>query len=96
MSETEELNHCLPSDGGFKCDFALTLLFAKASNTNMRSHEGTVTGRIGRKPRETTVKPRKPITAPVQRKKRKQRIKSDATTKTQNIENTFPCKKCGR
>lgn len=67
-----------------------------ASNTNMRNHEATVMGRIGRKPRETTVKPRKPITAPVQRKKRKQKIKSDATSKTQNTENTFPCKKCGR
>ncbi|XP_039560881.1 mitotic deacetylase-associated SANT domain protein isoform X2 [Passer montanus] len=67
-----------------------------ASHTNMRSHEATGTGRIGRKPRETAVKPRKPITAPVQRKKRKQKIKADATSKTQNTENTFPCKKCGR
>ncbi|XP_054256465.1 mitotic deacetylase-associated SANT domain protein [Indicator indicator] len=58
--------------------------------------EVTVTGRIGRKPRETTVKPRKPVTAPVQRRRRKQKIKSDATSKTQNTENTFPCKKCGR
>ncbi|KAL9849722.1 mitotic deacetylase-associated SANT domain protein isoform 1-T2 [Geothlypis trichas] len=67
-----------------------------ANNTNMRSHEATAMGRIGRKPRETTVKPRKPITAPVQRKKRKQKIKPDATSRTQNTENTFPCKKCGR
>ncbi|RMC00507.1 hypothetical protein DUI87_23121 [Hirundo rustica rustica] len=67
-----------------------------ASDTNMRSHETTVMGRFGRKPRETAVKPRKPIAAPVQRKKRKQKIKSDATSKTQNTENTFPCKKCGR
>ncbi|XP_064280547.1 mitotic deacetylase-associated SANT domain protein isoform X2 [Passer domesticus] len=67
-----------------------------ASHTNMRSHEATGTGRIGRKPRETAVKPRKPIPAPVQRKKRKQKIKADATSKTQNTENTFPCKKCGR
>ncbi|KAJ7403192.1 ELM2 and SANT domain-containing protein 1 [Pitangus sulphuratus] len=67
-----------------------------ASDGNMRSQEATVTGRIGRKPRETTMKPRKLITAPVQRKKRKQKIKSDATSKTQNTENTFPCKKCGR
>lgn len=79
------------------CHVALTLLlFAKASNTNMRNHEATVMGRIGRKPRETAVKPRKHITAPVQRKKRKQKIKTDATSKTQNTENTFPCKKCGR
>ncbi|XP_068873562.1 mitotic deacetylase-associated SANT domain protein [Aphelocoma coerulescens] len=67
-----------------------------ANDTNMRRQEATVMSRIGRKPRETTVKPRKPITAPVQRKKRKQKIKSDATSKTQNTENTFPCKKCGR
>uniref|UniRef100_A0A8C0BHR2 Mitotic deacetylase associated SANT domain protein n=1 Tax=Buteo japonicus TaxID=224669 RepID=A0A8C0BHR2_9AVES len=67
-----------------------------ASDANMRSQEATVTGRIGRKPRETTVKPRKHITAPVQRRRRKQKIKSDATSKTQNTENTFPCKKCGR
>ncbi|NXT78181.1 EMSA1 protein, partial [Zapornia atra] len=65
-------------------------------DANMRSQEGTVTGRMGRKPRETTVKPRKPIAAPVQRKRRKQKIKSDVTSKTQNTENTFPCKKCGR
>uniref|UniRef100_A0A8C4UR75 Mitotic deacetylase associated SANT domain protein n=1 Tax=Falco tinnunculus TaxID=100819 RepID=A0A8C4UR75_FALTI len=45
---------------------------------------------------ETTVKPRKPIIAPVQRRRRKQKIKADATSKTQNTENTFPCKKCGR
>ncbi|XP_032840558.2 mitotic deacetylase-associated SANT domain protein [Tyto alba] len=63
---------------------------------NMRSQEATVTGRIGRKPREATVKPRKPITAPVQRRRRKQKIKSDASSKTPNTENTFPCKKCGR
>uniref|UniRef100_A0A8D0KW94 Mitotic deacetylase associated SANT domain protein n=1 Tax=Strix occidentalis caurina TaxID=311401 RepID=A0A8D0KW94_STROC len=67
-----------------------------ANDANMRSQEATVTGRIGRKPRETTVKPRKPITSPVQRRRRKQKIKSDATSKTQNTENTFPCKKCGR
>uniref|UniRef100_A0A8C3TVY8 Mitotic deacetylase associated SANT domain protein n=1 Tax=Catharus ustulatus TaxID=91951 RepID=A0A8C3TVY8_CATUS len=92
-----ELSHCLPFAGGFKCHIALTLLlFAKASNTNVRNHEATVMGRIGRKPRETTVKPRKHITAPVQRKKRKQKIKTDATSKTQNTESTFPCKKCGR
>ncbi|PKU37381.1 elm2 and sant domain-containing protein 1 [Limosa lapponica baueri] len=66
------------------------------SDANMRSQEATVTSRIGRKPRETTVKPRKPITTPVQRRRRKQKIKSDATNKTQNTENTFPCKKCGR
>ncbi|KAM6273471.1 mitotic deacetylase-associated SANT domain protein isoform 1-T3 [Porphyrio hochstetteri] len=65
-------------------------------DANMRSQEGTVTGRMGRKPRETTVKPRKPTAAPVQRKRRKQKIKSDVTSKTQNTENTFPCKKCGR
>lgn len=97
ISEAQELSHCLPSDGGFKCHFASTpLLFAKANDTNMRRQEAAVMSRIGRKPRETTVKPRKPITAPVQRKKRKQKIKSDATSKTQNTENTFPCKKCGR
>ncbi|XP_074765719.1 mitotic deacetylase-associated SANT domain protein [Athene noctua] len=67
-----------------------------ADDADMRSQEATVTGRIGRKPRETTVKPRKPITSPVQRRRRKQKIKSDATSKTQNTENTFPCKKCGR
>ncbi|XP_010127922.1 PREDICTED: ELM2 and SANT domain-containing protein 1 [Chlamydotis macqueenii] len=67
-----------------------------ASDTNMRSQDATATGRIGRKPRETTVKPRKPITTPVQRRRRKQKIKLDATSKTQNTENTFPCKKCGR
>ncbi|EOA99785.1 Uncharacterized protein C14orf43, partial [Anas platyrhynchos] len=60
------------------------------------SQEATATGRIGRKPRETTMKPRKPIAIPVQRRRRKQKIKSDATSKTQNTENTFPCKKCGR
>ncbi|XP_014805834.1 PREDICTED: ELM2 and SANT domain-containing protein 1 isoform X2 [Calidris pugnax] len=65
-------------------------------DANMRSQEAGVTSRIGRKPREATVKPRKPITAPVQRRRRKQKIKSDATNKTQNTENTFPCKKCGR
>lgn len=96
MNEEQELSHCRPSDGGFKCHFDSILLFAKANNTNMRSHEATAMGRIGRKPRETTVKPRKPITAPVQRKKRKQKIKPDATSRTQNTENTFPCKKCGR
>ncbi|XP_040413309.1 mitotic deacetylase-associated SANT domain protein isoform X2 [Cygnus olor] len=67
-----------------------------ASDANIRSQEATATGRIGRKPRETTMKPRKPITVPVQRRRRKQKIKSDATSKTQNTENTFPCKKCGR
>ncbi|NXC50301.1 EMSA1 protein, partial [Penelope pileata] len=67
-----------------------------ASDANLRSHEATATGRIGRKPRETTMKPRKLITAPVQRRRRKQKIKSDVTSKTQNTENTFPCKKCGR
>uniref|UniRef100_A0A8V5FVF0 Uncharacterized protein n=1 Tax=Melopsittacus undulatus TaxID=13146 RepID=A0A8V5FVF0_MELUD len=60
------------------------------------SQEATVTGRVGRKPREATVKPRKPIGAPVQRRRRKQKIKSDTTSKTQNTENAFPCKKCGR
>ncbi|NXI40157.1 EMSA1 protein, partial [Galbula dea] len=67
-----------------------------ASDANMRSQEATVTGRLGRKPRETTVKSRKPITAPVQRRRRKQKIKPDATSKSQNMDNTFPCKKCGR
>uniref|UniRef100_A0A8B9C2D7 ELM2 and Myb/SANT domain containing 1 n=13 Tax=Neognathae TaxID=8825 RepID=A0A8B9C2D7_9AVES len=67
-----------------------------ASDANIRSQEVTATGRTGRKPRETTMKPRKPITVPVQRRRRKQKIKSDATSKTQNTENTFPCKKCGR
>ncbi|XP_035182953.1 mitotic deacetylase-associated SANT domain protein isoform X1 [Oxyura jamaicensis] len=67
-----------------------------ANDANIRSQEATATGRIGRKPRETTMKPRKPITVPVQRRRRKQKIKSDATSKTQNTENTFPCKKCGR
>ncbi|XP_021259105.1 ELM2 and SANT domain-containing protein 1 isoform X1 [Numida meleagris] len=67
-----------------------------ASDANIRSQEATVTGRIGRRPRETTMKPRKLITAPVQRRRRKQKIKSDVTSKTQNTENTFPCKKCGR
>lgn len=67
-----------------------------ANDTNLRSQEGTVTGRVGRKPREAAVKPRKPIAAPVQRRRRKQKIKSDATSKTQNTENAFPCKKCGR
>ncbi|KFW74997.1 ELM2 and SANT domain-containing protein 1, partial [Manacus vitellinus] len=41
-----------------------------ASDGNTRNQEATVTGRIGRRPRETTMKPRKLITAPVQRKKR--------------------------
>ncbi|KFZ47935.1 ELM2 and SANT domain-containing protein 1, partial [Antrostomus carolinensis] len=41
-----------------------------ANDADTRSQESTVTGRIGRKPRETTVKPRKPITAPVQRRRR--------------------------
>ncbi|KAM6335402.1 mitotic deacetylase-associated SANT domain protein [Podargus strigoides] len=67
-----------------------------ANDANVRSQGAAVTGRIGRKPRETTMRPRKPITAPVQRRRRKQKIKSDATSKTQNTENTFPCKKCGR
>ncbi|KAM9238633.1 mitotic deacetylase-associated SANT domain protein [Leptosomus discolor] len=67
-----------------------------ASDANMRSQEATVTGRTGRKPRETPVKPQKPIAAPVQRRRRKQKMKSDATSKTLNTENTFPCKKCGR
>ncbi|XP_071894899.1 mitotic deacetylase-associated SANT domain protein isoform X2 [Anas platyrhynchos] len=67
-----------------------------ANDANIRSQEATATGRIGRKPRETTMKPRKPIAIPVQRRRRKQKIKSDATSKTQNTENTFPCKKCGR
>ncbi|KAK2533226.1 Elmsan1 [Columba livia] len=67
-----------------------------AHDASMRSQEATVTGRIGRKPRETPVKPRKPVTAPVHRRRRKQKIKSDATSKTPNTENTFPCKKCGR
>ncbi|XP_062491643.1 mitotic deacetylase-associated SANT domain protein [Pezoporus occidentalis] len=67
-----------------------------ANDANLRSQEATVTGRVGRKPREATVKPRKPIGAPVQRRRRKQKIKSDATSKTQSTENAFPCKKCGR
>ncbi|XP_030307572.1 ELM2 and SANT domain-containing protein 1 isoform X1 [Calypte anna] len=67
-----------------------------ASDASIRSQEAAVTGRTGRKPRETTVKPRKPIAAPVQRRRRKQKIKSDAVSKNQNTENTFPCKKCGR
>ncbi|KFO70145.1 ELM2 and SANT domain-containing protein 1, partial [Cuculus canorus] len=41
-----------------------------ANHANMGSQEAAVPGRIGRKPRETTVKPRKPITAPVQRRRR--------------------------
>ncbi|KFZ58634.1 ELM2 and SANT domain-containing protein 1, partial [Podiceps cristatus] len=41
-----------------------------ASDASMRSQEVTVMGRLGRKPRETTVKPRKPITTPVQRRRR--------------------------
>ncbi|KFQ04339.1 ELM2 and SANT domain-containing protein 1, partial [Leptosomus discolor] len=41
-----------------------------ASDANMRSQEATVTGRTGRKPRETPVKPQKPIAAPVQRRRR--------------------------
>jgi len=71
-------------------------LSPKADDANMRSQEATVTGRIGRKPRDTTMKPQKPIAAPVQRRRRKQKIKSEASSKTQNTENTFPCKKCGR
>ncbi|XP_065610807.1 mitotic deacetylase-associated SANT domain protein [Cyrtonyx montezumae] len=67
-----------------------------ANDANIRRQEATVTGRIGRRPRETTMKPRKLIPAPVQRRRRKQKIKSDVTSKTQNTENTFPCKKCGR
>ncbi|XP_069714260.1 mitotic deacetylase-associated SANT domain protein [Phaenicophaeus curvirostris] len=66
------------------------------SHASMGSQEATVPGRIGRKPKEMTVKPQKPITAPVQRRRRKQKIKSDPTSKTQNTDNTFPCKKCGR
>uniref|UniRef100_A0A8B9FIZ5 ELM2 and SANT domain-containing protein 1 n=2 Tax=Amazona TaxID=12929 RepID=A0A8B9FIZ5_9PSIT len=67
-----------------------------ANDANLRSQEATATGRVGRKPREAAVKPRKPIGAPVQRRRRKQKIKSDATSKTQSTENAFPCKKCGR
>ncbi|NXL94653.1 EMSA1 protein, partial [Alectura lathami] len=67
-----------------------------ANDANIRSQEATATGRVGRKPREMTMKPRKLITAPVQRRRRKQKMKSDVTSKTQNAENTFPCKKCGR
>ncbi|OXB72990.1 UNVERIFIED_CONTAM: hypothetical protein H355_005246 [Colinus virginianus] len=67
-----------------------------ANDASIRRQEATVTGRVGRRPREMTMKPRKLIPAPVQRRRRKQKIKSDVTSKTQNTENTFPCKKCGR
>lgn len=40
MSETEELNHCLPSDGGFKCDFALNSSLCKGQQHQYEESRG--------------------------------------------------------
>ncbi|XP_025889245.1 ELM2 and SANT domain-containing protein 1 [Nothoprocta perdicaria] len=61
-----------------------------------RSAEAAVPGRAARRPREAGARPRKPVSAPGQRRRRKQKVKTEAANKASNTENTFPCKKCGR
>lgn len=59
----------------------------------LRSHEPNAPesgGPASEKPREGPGKPRR--TLPFAEKKKK----AEAFNKTQNQENTFPCKKCGR
>lgn len=60
----------------------------------LRSHEsnapGSAGGQASEKPREGTGKSRRAL--PFTEKKKK----AEAFNKTQNQENTFPCKKCGR
>ncbi|KAM8807915.1 mitotic deacetylase-associated SANT domain protein [Eudromia elegans] len=63
---------------------------------DIRSQEAAVTGKVARRPREAGAKPRKPMNAPAQRRRRKQKIKTDTASKAASTDSTFPCKKCGR
>ncbi|XP_063145930.1 mitotic deacetylase-associated SANT domain protein [Candoia aspera] len=52
-------------------------------------------GRTSRRTKETPIKYRK-TSPPVQKRRRKPKPKQDTANKTQNQEEEFPCKKCGR
>ncbi|XP_042321927.1 mitotic deacetylase-associated SANT domain protein isoform X2 [Sceloporus undulatus] len=52
-------------------------------------------GRASRRTKETPVKYRK-TSPPVQKKRRKPKPKQEVANKTQNQEEEYPCKKCGR
>uniref|UniRef100_A0A8C8VGH8 Mitotic deacetylase associated SANT domain protein n=1 Tax=Pelusios castaneus TaxID=367368 RepID=A0A8C8VGH8_9SAUR len=68
------------------------VLISKSQESNA---PGEASSRTIRKPKETAVKSQK-TPPPVQRRRRKPKPKSDTTSKAQNQESTFPCKKCGR
>ncbi|XP_070614241.1 mitotic deacetylase-associated SANT domain protein isoform X2 [Erythrolamprus reginae] len=73
-----------------------------AGNLHMEKHlesgapgRTEVRGRTSRRTKEAPIKYRK-TSPPVQKRKRKPKPKQETPNKTQNQEEEFPCKKCGR
>uniref|UniRef100_A0A2D4LA21 C2H2-type domain-containing protein n=2 Tax=Micrurus spixii TaxID=129469 RepID=A0A2D4LA21_9SAUR len=74
----------------------------QAGNLHMEKHlesgvpgRTEVRGRTSRRTKEAPIKYRK-TSPPVQKRRRKPKPKQETANKTQNQEEEFPCKKCGR